>query len=89
MAFLDANEGTTLVQAMFREEPAPDADTATLGATARSARALPRLVEQGCAPTKSLPTYYGPQTLHELMERTSRHSGQHVRRYMMLLERKA
>ena len=29
-AFLDANEGITLVQAMFREEPAPDADTDAL-----------------------------------------------------------
>ena len=30
-AFLDANEGITLVQTMFREEPAPDADTAATG----------------------------------------------------------
>ena len=32
-------------------------------------------------------TYYGPQSLHELMERTTWHSGQHVRQYMMLLEK--
>ncbi|MEA2803787.1 MAG: hypothetical protein QOE49_3882, partial [Rhodospirillaceae bacterium] len=38
-AFLDANEGTTLVQAMFREEPAPDADTATLVAYGEKVRA--------------------------------------------------
>jgi hypothetical protein len=36
--------------------------------------------------TRSLDTYYGPQSLHELLERTTWHSGQHARQYMMLLE---
>ena len=36
---------------------------------------------------RRLQTYYGPQSLHELMERTTWHSGQHVRQYMMLLEK--
>ena len=39
------------------------------------------------APAKRLQTYYGPQSLHEFMERTTWHSGQHVRQYMMLLEK--
>ena len=39
------------------------------------------------APSKQLPTYYGAQSLHELMERTTWHCGQHVRQYMMLLEK--
>jgi DinB superfamily len=30
-------------------------------------------------------TYYGPQTLHETMERATWHSGQHVRQWIMLL----
>ena len=30
-------------------------------------------------------TYYGPQMLHELMERTTWHCGQHVRQWFMLL----
>jgi hypothetical protein len=30
-------------------------------------------------------TYYGPQMLHELLERTTWHSGQHVRQWGMLL----
>jgi hypothetical protein len=30
-------------------------------------------------------TYYGPQLLHELLERTTWHSGQHVRQWGMLL----
>ena len=89
VAFLDANEGTTLVQAMFREEPAPGADTATLVAYGEKVRARFRdwWSKGDTSPTKSLPTYYGPQTLHELMERTTWHSGQHVRQYMMLLEK--
>ena len=89
VAFLDANEGTTLVQSMFREEPAPDADTATLVAYGEKVRARFRdwWSKGDTSPTKSLPTYYGPQTLHELMERTTWHSGQHVRQYMMLLEK--
>ncbi|OYV37369.1 MAG: hypothetical protein B7Z80_13065 [Rhodospirillales bacterium 20-64-7] len=31
-------------------------------------------------------TYYGPQSLHELMERTTWHCGQHVRQWFMLLD---
>ena len=30
-------------------------------------------------------TYYGPQTLHEVLERTTWHCGQHVRQWVMLL----
>ncbi len=30
-------------------------------------------------------TYYGPQLLHEFMERTTWHCGQHVRQWFMLL----
>jgi hypothetical protein len=30
-------------------------------------------------------TYYGPQLLHELMERTTWHCGQHVRQWFMVL----
>jgi hypothetical protein len=88
-AFLGANEGTTLVQEMFREEPAPDADSATLVAWGEKVRRRFRDWWQkgDTAPAKPLPTYYGPQSLHELMERTTWHCGQHVRQYMMLLER--
>ena len=88
-AFLDANAGTTLVQEMFREEPAPDADNAALVAYGEKVQARFRAWWQAgdTAPSKALPTYYGPQSLHELMERTTWHCGQHVRQYMMLLER--
>src|SRR5260370_30292400 len=88
-AFLDANEGVALDQAMFREEPAPDADTATLVAYGEKVRARFRdwRSKGDTSPTKSLPTYYGPQTLHELMERTTCHSAHHARHYTMLLEK--
>jgi hypothetical protein len=88
-AFLDANEGITLVQEMFREEPAPDAGTDTLVAYGEKVRRRFRdwWSKGDTSPAKSLQTYYGPQSLHELMERTTWHSGQHVRQYMMLLEK--
>ena len=88
-AFLDANQGTTLVQAMFREEPAPNASTADLAAYGAGIQQRFRDWWKGgdTAATKSLSTYYGPQSLHELMERTTWHCGQHVRQYMMLLEK--
>jgi hypothetical protein len=88
-AFLDANESVTLVQAMFREEPALDASTGSLVAYGTKVRDRFRAWWQAgdTAPSKSLQTYYGPQSLHELMERTTWHSGQHVRQYMMLLEK--
>jgi hypothetical protein len=88
-AFVGANEGTTLVQAMFREEPAADATTADLVAYGTKVRQRfgDWWAKGDADPTKSLETYYGPQSLHELMERTTWHSGQHVRQYMMLLEK--
>ena len=88
-AFLDANQDITLVQTMFREEPAADADTATLVAYGEKVRGRFRAwwKKGDTAPSKTLQTYYGPQSLHELMERTTWHCGQHVRQYMMLLEK--
>lgn len=88
-AFLGANEGIQLVQAMFREEPAPDADTDALVAYGEKVRRRFRdwWANGDTSPARTLDTYYGPQSLHELMERTTWHSGQHVRQYMMLLEK--
>jgi hypothetical protein len=88
-AFIGTNEGTPLVQAMFREEPAADADTATLVAYGRQIRQHFNdwWKADDHAAGKQLQTYYGPQTLHELLERTTWHCGQHVRQYMMLLDK--
>ena len=88
-AFVGTTEGTTLVKEMFAEEPAPDTDTARLVAYGTKVRK--RLNDwwrkDDHAASKILETYYGPQTLHELLERTTWHCGQHVRQYMMLLEK--
>jgi hypothetical protein len=35
---------------------------------------------------ETVQTYYGPQLLHELMERMTWHCGQHVRQWFMLLD---
>lgn len=35
---------------------------------------------------ETVSTYYGPQTLHEVLERTTWHCGQHVRQWVMLLD---
>ena len=88
-AFLDAEQGITLVQAMFREEPAADAGNDALVDYGTSIRDRFRAWRAGgdTNPARSLGTYYGAQSLHELLERTTWHSGQHVRQWMMLLER--
>lgn len=80
-AFLDAEQGATLVQAAFREEPAADADTASLAAYGVTVRERFRnwWSHGDTGPARMLPTYYGAQSLHELLERTTWHSGQHVR----------
>jgi hypothetical protein len=88
-AFLGANEGIQLLQTMFREEPAPDAGTDALVAYGQKVRKRFQdwWAKNDHAAGKSLDTYYGLQTLHELLERTTWHCGQHVRQYMMLLEK--
>ncbi len=88
-AFLDAEQGTTLVQAAFREEPAPDADMAAVAAYGAAVQERFRnwWAHGDTSAARMLPTYYGAQSLHELLERTTWHSGQHVRQWMMLLER--
>jgi hypothetical protein len=87
-AFLAATKGTKLEQGMFREEPRADADAKSLvayGAEVRQ-RFLDWRRDGSTAPDK-LQTYYGPQSVHELLERTTWHCGQHVRQWMMLLEK--
>ena len=89
VAFLDASDGVPLEQASFREEPAADADTAALVAYGTDVRRRLRgwWATGETAADRTLATYYGPQTLHELFERTTWHAGQHVRQWMLLLER--
>jgi len=89
-AFLDAVDGKKLEQAVFAEAPAEDA---TMEWVAAYGAGVKRRLDAWWAATSdrdgtsTLNTYYGPQSLHELFERTTWHCGQHVRQWMMLLER--
>lgn len=87
--FIGTNEGITLEKEMFAEEPAADAKTDFLVEYGKKVRQryLDWWAKNDHGASKTLQTYYGPQTLHELLERTTWHSGQHVRQYMMLLEK--
>ncbi len=87
--FLEVAHGATLAyESLTAPPPAAmqhSADIAAYGADVRQ-----RLASWWAAkPDKSgrdvVQTYYGPQTLHEYLERTTWHSGQHVRQWMMLL----
>jgi len=88
-AFVGTNEGVTLLKEMFAEEPAADAPTSALVAYGEKVRQRYRdwWAKNDHPASKKLETYYGPQSLHELLERTTWHCGQHVRQYMMLLEK--
>jgi hypothetical protein len=88
-AFIGTNEGIPLLKEMFAEEPAADAATDVLVAYGKQVQKRYRgwWARNDHAASKTLDTYYGPQTLHELLERTTWHCGQHVRQYMMLLEK--
>lgn len=71
--------------------PPPDDMRTTAAITAYGQDVLDRLQAwwDGFADktaSATVQTYYGPQSLHELMERSTWHSGQHVRQWFMLLE---
>ena len=90
-AFLEATEGITLEKRAFAEEP--PTDVASDGLVEHGVAVRRRFDEWrrtgDTGPERMLPTYYGPQTLHELLERTTWHCGQHVRQWMMLLEKES
>ena len=70
-------------------DPADMADTAALAAYGRRVRAKVdswwRETPDKSA-TQTAQTYYGPQKLHEVLERATWHIGQHTRQWMMLLD---
>ncbi len=87
--FLEVADGAELTHALISTGPSDDMAT-FVSISQYGQTVLDRLrVYWGGKADKSgretVQTYYGPQSLHELMERTTWHSGQHVRQWFMLL----
>jgi len=87
--FLEVAHGATLTYENLTARP-PDAMVGTAGITAYGMDVRARLAAWWAAkPDKTgrdpVQTYYGPQILHEYLERTTWHVGQHVRQWVMLL----
>ncbi len=88
-AFLEVAHGATLTyERLVAPPPATVQGTADIVAYGHDVHE--RLAAWWAAkPDKSgketVQTYYGPQLLHEYLERTTWHVGQHVRQWMMLL----
>ena len=90
-ALLETANGAFFSQGLATETARPEetASTAALAAYGRGVRervgewweAKP---DKSCQET--VQTYYGPQKLHEVLERATWHIGQHCRQWMMLLE---
>ena len=77
---------------VFDDEMAREADMASAAALAAYGRGVREKVAAWWAakPDKTcreiVQTYYGPQSLHEVLERATWHIGQHCRQWMMLLD---
>jgi hypothetical protein len=87
--FLEVGNGATLAYERLTSRP-PDAMQTTADIVAYGTDVRQRLAAWWAAkPDKSgrdpAQTYYGPQILHEYLERSTWHVGQHVRQWVMLL----
>jgi hypothetical protein len=87
---MEVAAGATLTNDMLTNGPPPGMDTsAALGEYGKEVLAElhawwdPKPDKAG---RETVQTYYGPQLLHEVLERTTWHCGQHVRQWFMLLE---
>lgn len=88
-AFLEVAAGATLAYDSLVAPPPPSMQT-TADIVAYGQDVHRRLLAWWDAKAdktgqETVQTYYGPQLLHEYLERTTWHSGQHVRQWMMLL----
>jgi glutaredoxin len=90
-AFLEMTEGQTLSYEMTVAPPPPNMRTtdhiATYGEDVRQGILAWWAARQDKACAERVPTYYGEQPLHEVLERTVWHSCQHTRQLLSLLER--
>ena len=87
--FLEMANGATLTYEDLGGGPSPDmhtfADIADFGEGIRAKSLAWWAAKADKSGKDPVQTYYGPQTLHETMERATWHSGQHVRQWIMLL----
>ena len=87
--FLEVAAGAPLTYESLTAPP-PDTLQTTAAIAAYGADVHRRLLDWWAAQSdkaarQTVQTYYGPQMLHEYLERTTWHCGQHVRQWMMLL----
>jgi hypothetical protein len=88
--FLEVAQGATLAYERLTVRP-PETMQSTAEIVAYGADVRQRLMAWWAAKADKsgrdpVQTYYGPQILHEYLERTTWHVGQHVRQWVMLLE---
>jgi hypothetical protein len=89
-AFVKVTEGAAFTQGLPTAVPR-EADMASTAALAEYGRKVRQKVVRWWAETpdkaceRVVETYYGPQQLHEVLERTTWHIGQHTRQWNMLL----
>jgi hypothetical protein len=87
--FLEMANGATLTYEALAGAPPETmrtfADIAAFGERIRANVATWWAAKPDHSGKDTVQTYYGPQTLHETMERATWHSGQHVRQWIMLL----
>jgi len=92
-AYLESVEGGTDYSVQHANVP-PKEGTFTTGSeiadygeqvTQRLERWWANLADKSC--TQTVPTYYGPQPLHMVFERSTWHSAQHARQLVAVLER--
>ncbi len=88
-AMLDVTAGATLTYDMLTTTPPEDmttsADIAAYGQGVLDAVRTWWDTSADKTGKQGVQTYYGPQLLHEYLERTTWHCGQHVRQWGMLL----
>jgi hypothetical protein len=86
---IEVAAGATLTNDMLTGGPPDDMRTSTAlgiyGQTVRSSLQSWWAPKPDKTARETVQTYYGPQLLHEVMERTTWHCGQHVRQWFMLL----
>jgi hypothetical protein len=87
--FLSVANGATLTYEALATPPSEELQTfahiAAWGEKVRSNLVTWWAAKSDKSGKETVQTYYGPQTLHETMERATWHSGQHVRQWIMLL----